>query len=416
MNYKKLLLGLAISLFVVLGGWLWFSKNKVQEVVTNNTAEPEQKSSKIYIDNEFREKNIVQNTYLGSVAPILIYNDKNQTKFIGLGIEGKEKVLDIPMVDLSSVSSIVFDKYSDLAYYKESKYDMVLKKQMGTINKIDIARKTSSTFINSVSGEIEYADQNGLLVLADDAVFVAYDATTGAPLRHESPVLLADSGEYKTEYRMIHDNTVYQIVFDNKGGVVTNGRYTGFQSGSETMKVHFNKIGTLNREYITKNNITPYVYLRSVYDDQTNTKLFYTQTTGDIWPTGSTQPKLVLYPSHPVAVGDYFFTYHTMGNLYDLGNNKYAQVIGDGLVTFDSADMSVTFTQDREQIKSTLLNKLVVALPNDIEMAKAAAGCEKVINPLLPHKGITELGVRATSLMSEALSRRGYPWPVFCLR
>jgi hypothetical protein len=292
---------------------------------------------------------------------------------------------------------------------------------MGTINKIDIARKTNNVLISSVSGEVEYADQNGLLVNGENELFQVYNPNTGLPMQPQSPVHVADSGEYKTEYRIIKNDKVYQIVFDNQGGLVLKGRYRGFQAGSEAMKIHFNEIGTLNREYIAKNNITPYTYLRAVYDDQENTKLFYTKTTGDIWPTSNHVPKLVLYPTHPVFTDGYYFTYYTLGNLYNFGNGRYAQVIGDGLVVFDGSDMSVVFTKNKEEIKSVLLNKSVIAVPNYIEEAKTPAGCQAIIDPLMPpHQGIAghdkEIVIQVSSPMSEGMRKRAYSWPIYCLR
>lgn len=476
MIYKKALLSLGIGLLFILGWSPWFSKDEVRAVVKanknfqyqhtteKNTAGPEihvtwfpfcrwattyeggwfvcfwhgfkkdsapaiQSSAtmdksvdgKIYVDNEFREKEIARDTYLKSLAPMIIYPDKGTGEFVGMDTEGKQKILDIPKVNFYHVSSIVLDKNSDAVYYKDSKYDTVLKKQMGTINKIDITRKTSSTLISSISGEVEYADQNGLLINDENELFQVYNSNTGLPIQPQSLVHLADSGEYKTEYRIVKNDKVYQIVFDNKGGLVLKGKYRGFQAGSEAMKIHFNEIGTLNREYITKNNITPYTYLRAVYDDQENTKLFYTKTTGDIWPTSNHTPKLVLYPTHPVFTNGYYFTYYTMGNLYDVGNGRYAQVIGDGLVLFDSSDMSVVFTKDKEEIKSVLLNKPVIAVPNYIEEAKTPAGCQAVIDPVMPpYQGIAghDKGIIAqmSSSLSQAMSKKGYSWPIYCLR
>lgn len=477
MIYKKALLSLVIGLLFILGWSPWLSKGEVRAIVRNNdnfkyqhtaeknTADPEidvtwlpfcrwatayeggwpvcfwyglkkdsnpvpqssnrvsdeSANEKIYVDNEFRERETIRDTYLKSLAPMIIYPDKGTGEFVGMDTQGKQKVLDIPKVNFYNVSSIVLDKNSDAVYYKDSKYDMVLKKQMGTINKIDITRKTSSILISSVSGEVEYADENGLLINDENELFQVYNSNTGLLIQPQSPVHLADSGEYKTEYRIVKNDRVYQIVFDNKGGNVLKGKYIGFQAGSEAMKIHFNEIGTLNREYITKNNTTPYTYLRAVYDDQENTKLFYTQTTGDIWPTSNQAPKLVLYPTRPVFAEGYFFTYYTMGGLYDIGSGRYAQVIGDGLVLFDSTDMSVVFTKNKEEIRSTLLNKPVIALPNYIEEAKTPAGCQAVIDPSMPpHQGIMglykEFAAQRASPMSEAMSKRVYSWPIYCLR
>ena len=132
---KKILLTFVIGLFFVLGWSPWLSKDKVKEVVKKNsnfqyqhtteknTADPEihvtwlpfcrwattyeggwvvcfwqgfekhsntvtQSTSetlnepvdgKIYVDNEFREKETTRDTYLKSLTPLVVYSDRKNS-------------------------------------------------------------------------------------------------------------------------------------------------------------------------------------------------------------------------------------------------------------------------------------------------------------------------------------------------
>jgi hypothetical protein len=169
------------------------------------------------------------------------------------------------------------------------------------------------------------------------------------------------------------------------------------------MKVHFNKIGTLNQKYLSEQNISASDYLRSVYNDQKNTALYYAQTTGDIWPQGDTKPKLTLSPANPVLVDDYYQTYYTMSNLYDIGDGKYAQVIGDGLVIFDISDMSVKLNREKDEMVNILLNKKLVApVVNYLELAGTPAACGDLIGSTFEYPRVLE-------------GRRN-SWFAYCLR
>ena len=427
MNYKKILV---INLIVIIGlllGVIVFlfitNTTKNQQRLDKNILD-EKSTTKLYINNDYRDNNTKTNTYLGSLTPMVVYSDRKNSgisinavpfreagEFIGLTFEGKEIVLDIPKVDLFRVSNIAFDKASDAVYLIESRYDSSLKTQVGTLKKIDIKNKKISTLADSIIGGIEYVEDKILAVneygVADEAIVQLYDTNTGEPLQPRSYV---KSNIHQTEYRIVINDAVYQIVFDNYGGMKTeivlklDGLHKiSFPISSDSLKVHFNKIGTLNKTYLANQKIPATDYLRSVYDDQKNTAIYYTQTTGDIWPKGVTAPKLTLFPTNPVLNEDYYQTYYAMGNLYDIGDGKYTQVIGDGLVIFDIDDMSVKLNRNKNEITNILLNKKLVApVVNYIESAGTPAACGDLIGSTFEYPRVLE-------------GRRN-SWFAYCLR
>jgi len=408
MNYKKilvinsiviigLLLGIVIFLFIT-------NTTKNQQQLDKNIPD-EKATTKMYINNDYRDNNTKTNTYLESLTPMVVYSDKKNSgisisavpfretgEFIGLTFEGKEIVLDIPKVDLFRVSNIIFDKVSDAVYFIESRYDNNLKTQVGTLKKIDIKNKKISMLADSIIGGMSYVDDKILAVneygVGGEAIIQLYDVNTREKL---SPRSYVKSNEYQTEYRIELNGTVYQMVFDNYGGqkvrtveTPRGPREERVRVSSDSMKVHFRKIGNLNQSYIQRQNIPAGDYLRSVYDDQKNTSLYFTNTTGDIWPRGTTEAKLTLFPATPVIVecdeGICYNTYYTMGNLYRTNDGKFVQVIGNGLITFDISDMSVKWIADNNTISNILLNSTVVApVVNYIESAGTPAGCGNLI-------------------------------------
>ncbi|MCF6276570.1 MAG: hypothetical protein L3J07_01830 [Candidatus Magasanikbacteria bacterium] len=399
-NKKTKIISIVLASLIVLTGiFVYLQYN-------NDTS-----TSKIYIDNEYREKETQFNTYLESLSPIVVYSDKNTGEFIGLTSEGKEVILNIPKIDFFNVSSISFDKSSDTIYYINSKYDSVKKTQVGVINKIDLKDKTDSKLIDSIVGGIQYVDNDVLAIneygVDGEAVIQLYNANDGTLL---SPKSYVKSNKYQTEYRIVTGNEVYQMVFDNYGVMKNNTvmrpdgiHQISFPVSSDSIKIYFNKIGTLNRTYILDQNISASDYLRSVYDDQQNTSSYFLKTTGDIWPKGNTEPKLTLYPSNPVKKGDYYDTYYTMGNLYNIDTEKYVQMIGDSLVTFDISDMSVKITTDKNDIDNLLRNKKFVApIANYIEEAGTPAACGDSIGSSFEYPRVLE--------------NRQKTWFAYCLR
>ena len=421
MNYKKILVINSIIIIGILFGIVifLFIKN-----TSKNQSLDKKDTTKMYINNDYRDPNTKTNTYLESLTPMVVYSDKKNSgisinavpfretgEFIGLTFEGKEVLLDIPKVDLFRVSDIIFDKVTDVVYFIESRYDNDLKTQVGTLKKIDITNKKIETLADSIIGGMLYVDNEILAIneygVADEAIVQLYNTNTGEPLQPRSYI---KSNTHQTEYRIVIDNTVYQIVFDNYGGTKTktvlkpDGLHKiSFSVASDSLKINFNKIGTLNNTYITDQKIPATDYLRSVYDDQKNTALYFTQTTGDIWPKGNTKPKLTLYPTNPILDDNYYQTYYTMGNLYEIGNGKYAQVIGDGIVIFDINDMSVKLNRDKNEITNILFNKKLVApVVNYIESAGTPAICGDLIGSTFEYPRV--------------LKGRNNSWFAYCLR
>ncbi|KKU73124.1 MAG: hypothetical protein UX98_C0011G0011 [Parcubacteria group bacterium GW2011_GWA2_47_26] len=406
-----------------------FENNPNKNSLSVDTNESQPAGDKIYVDNDFRRQPSKMNTYLESLAPLVVYGDKKNSgisinavpfretgEFVGLTFEGKEVILDIPKVDLFRVSNIIFDKVSDAVYLIESRYDSNLKTQVGTLKKIDIKNKKISTLADSMVGGMMYVDNKILAIneygVAGEAVIQLYDVNTREKLLPRSYV---KSNEYQTEYRIALNGVVYQIVFDNYGGekprtvqTAQGPREERIRVSSDSMKVHFRKIGNLNQSYIQNQNIPAGDYLRSVYEDQKNTSLYYTNTTGDIWPRGTIEePKLNLSPTTPTTIACdeevCYRTYYTMGHLYRTNDGKFAQVIGNGLVTFDIADMSVKWTADNNVISNVLLNSTVVApVVNYIESADTPAGCGNLIGSPFEYPRVIE--------------GRNNSWFAYCLR
>lgn len=380
-----------------------FGNNPDEKSFSAGTNQSQPTGTKLYVDNNFRRQPTKANTYLESLAPLVVYSDKKTGEFVGLTSEGREIVLDIPKIDFFHVSNIVFDKLSDTVYFVESRYDNNLKTQVGTLKKIDIKKKKISTLADSIVGEMSYVDNKILAIneygVGGEAVIQLYDVNTIEKL---PPRSYAKSNEYQSEYRIALNGVVYQMVFDNYGGekaqtveTPQGSREARIRVSSDSVKVHFRKIGNLDQSYIQNQNIPAGDYLRSVYDDQKNTSLYYTSTTGEIWPRGITEPKLTLFPTTPVTVecdeGVCYNTYYTMGNLYRTNDGKFVQVIGNGLVTFDISDMSVKWTTDNNTISNILSNSTVVApAVNYIESAGTPAGCGNLIGSSFEYPRVIE--------------------------
>jgi hypothetical protein len=428
MNYKKILLihSLIIIALLVVILFLVFTRNDGQYagLPEKNNVEQSADKSIMYVDNEYREPDSTFNTYLESITPMVVYFDRKKSgysynavpfrekgDFIGLTREGKEVVLDIPKIDFFRVSSIHFDKSTDTVYYIQSRHDNELKTQVGTVHKVDINSGVDTVLIDAVLGSLQYVDTDVLVMnvygIAGEAVTQLYSTQDGTPLL---PSSYTKSSKYETEYRFVLGDDVYQIVFDNYGGMETKTivrpdgiHKVSFPVSSDSLKIYMTKIGTLDNTYIEKNNISASEYLRSVYDDQNNTSLYFTNTTGDIWPKGSNDPTLTLYPKKPVKIDGYYDTYYTMGNLYEIGAGKYAQMVGDGLVTFDVSDMSVQITTDRDEIDALLKNKKFVAsIANYIEEARTPAACGRLIGSSFEYPRVLE--------------SRTNSWFAYCLR
>lgn len=430
MNYKKLLLinSLIIIVLLVVILFLVFTNNGdtqyIVPTVKNNAKQSIVDESKIYIDNEYRETELAYNTYLESIAPMVVYFDRKKSgysynavpfrekgDFIGLTREGKEVDLNLPKVDFFRVSSIYLDKSTDTMYYIRSRHDNELNTQVGTVHKVDIKSGVETILIDSILGSLQYVDKDVLVVneygVAGEAVTQLYSTQDGTPL---TSVSYTKSSKYQTEYRFVLNEEVYQIVLDNYGGMETktvlrpDGLHKiSFPVSSDSLKIYMVKIGTLDKSYIEENNISASDYLRSVYDDQNNTAMYFTKTTGDIWPKGSNEPKLVLHPKKPVKVDGYYDTYYTMDNLYEIGVGKYAQMVGDGLLVFDVSDMSVQVTLDPDKIATFLKDKKFLAsIANYIEEAKTPAACGRLIG--------------STFNYPRVLQNRTNSWFAYCLR
>src|SRR3989344_4536133 len=110
MNYKKIL---AINSIIVIGlllGIVIFifitNTTKNQQRLDKNILD-EKATTKLYINNDYRDNNTKTNSYLESLTPMVVYSDKKNSgmsinavpfretgEFIGLTFEGKEVVLD----------------------------------------------------------------------------------------------------------------------------------------------------------------------------------------------------------------------------------------------------------------------------------------------------------------------------------